>query len=77
MVDTAPRVLWNLKHIRFNALDILIQLKFSMNLISKEIIIAMLNLLSDTISNIILSQMDHEKPLKPINNLHQIMYDFH
>ena len=77
MVDTVPRVLWNLKHIRFNALDILIQLKFSMNLISKEIIIAMLNLLSDTISNIILSQMDHEKPLKPINNLHQIMYDFH
>ena len=77
MVDNVPRVLWNLKHIRFNVLDILIQLKFSMNFISKEIIIAMLNLLSDTISNI-LFQMDHEKPLKPINNnLHQIMYDFH
>ena len=77
MVDTVPRVLWNLKHIRFNALDILFQLKFSMNLISKEIIITMLNLLSDTISNFILFQMDHEKSLKPINNLYQIMYDFH
>ena len=75
MVDTVQRVLWNLKHIRFNALDVLFQL--SINSISKEIIVAMLNLLSDTISNIILFQMDHKKPLKPINNLYQIMYDFH
>ena len=64
MVDTAPRVLWNLKHIRFNALGILFQLKFSNYSKSKEIIIAMLNLLSDTILNIILFQKETSKANK-------------